>query len=106
MPRPLTDRQRAFARLMARGARPVLAFKRAGYAPRHARRTVHRLLRDPRILDAIESTERRIYAGKLASIRARLDSISARFNKPHPWQSRDPEHATRTHARESGPEKT
>ena len=85
MPQPLTDRQHAFARLMARGARPVEAFKRAGYAPRHARRTVHRLLRDPRILDAIESTERRIYAGKLAGIRARIDQLTARFNKPRRW---------------------
>ena len=87
MPQPLTDRQHAFARLMARGVRPVDAFKRAGYAPRHARRTVHRLLRDARILDAIERTERRIMSGKLASIRARLDAMAARTHNPHPWQS-------------------
>ena len=87
MPQPLTDRQRAFVRLMARGVRPVDAFKRAGYAPRHARRTVHRLLRDARILDAIERTERRIMSGKLASIRARLDAMAARARNPHPWQS-------------------
>ena len=100
MPQPLTDRQHAFARLMARGARPVEAFKRAGYAPRHARRTVHRLLRDPRILDAIESTERRIYAGKLAGIRARIDQLTARFNKPRRWESRDPPTCTPARTRE------
>ena len=87
MPQPLTVRQRTFARLMARGARPVKAFKRAGYASRHARRTVHRLLRDPQILAAIETTERRIHAGKLASIRARLDQLAARANQPLPWQT-------------------
>lgn len=87
MPQPLTDRQRAFVRLMARGARPVDAFKAAGYAPRHARRTVHRLLRDPRILDAIERTERRITSGKLGYIRARLDEMTARLNSPLPWQT-------------------
>ena len=87
MPQPLTDRQRAFVRLMARGVRPVDAFNRAGYAPRHALRTVHRLLRDLRILDAIETTERRIVAGKLASIRARLDQLAARANQPLPWRT-------------------
>ena len=42
MPQPLTDRQRAFVRLMARGARSVDAFKAAGYAPRITWRTTLR----------------------------------------------------------------
>ena len=87
MPRPLSDKQCTFSRLIARGElKPAECYRRAGFTGK-PRREVHRLMRNPRILAAIETTERRIYAGKLASIRAKLDQLSAKFRKPHPWQT-------------------
>ena len=84
MPQPLTDRQRAFARLEARGMRRVQARRlRARDMPGAPFTDCYV---EPRILDAIGRTERRIIRQTRQPAPALTSSPHGRV-QPLPWQT-------------------